>query len=265
PDYSINTDDPTRWFPRLLASLGPEDCLFAVSEHTKKDFLRLFSVLPEDQITPVYNAVDEAIFYPGVDAAQRRAVLRKYGIPEDRPVFLSVSTLEPRKRLEAVLAAFGELRSSGTRGTLVLCGEDRQHYQSKLMREIDEKAQSSVVFTGFVPDQDLRVLYCSCRAFLYLSEYEGFGLPVLEAMTCGAPVIAADRTSLPEVVGDAGFLVDPDDTAAVGKTMEKLLVDEELWHRYADRSRERAGKFSWRKCADVVISRMYDDLLSCSA
>jgi glycosyltransferase involved in cell wall biosynthesis len=245
--------------------LEAEDRLFAVSEHTKKDFLNSCPVLPADQITPVYNAVDSAIFHPGVDAAQNRAVLRKYGIPEDKPFFLSVSTLEPRKRLDAVLAAFGELRRSGACGTLVLCGEDRQQYKSKLMKQIDETVQSSVVFTGFVPDQDLRVLYCSCRAFIYLSEYEGFGLPVLEAMACGAPVIAANRTSLPEVVGDVGFLVDPDDKAAVVEAMQKLLVDEELWRRSAERSRERAGKFSWRKYADVVISRMYDDRLSCCA
>jgi glycosyltransferase involved in cell wall biosynthesis len=264
-DYSINPHDPTKWFPRFLASLGQEDRLFAVSEHTKKDFLKLFSVIPEDQITPVYNAVDEATFYPGVSAARRRTVLCKYGIPENSPVFLSVSTLELRKRLDAVLAAFGEFCRSGFSGTLVLCGPNRQHYQSKLMRQIEKTARSSVVFTDFVPDSDLRVLYCSCRAFLYLSEYEGFGLPVLEAMACGAPVIVADRTSLPEVVGDAGFLVDPDDSAAVVEIMQKLVVDEELWGRSADRSRERAAKFSWRRCADVVISRIYDDRLSCSA
>lgn len=265
PDYSINTDDPTRWFPRLLASLGPEDRLFTVSEHTKKDFQNSCPALPADQITSVYNAVDSAIFYPGVDAAQSRVVLRKYRIPDDKPFFLSVSTLEPRKRLDAVLAAFGELRRSGACGTLVLCGEDRQRYKSRLMSKIDETAQSSVVFTGFIPDRDLRVLYCSCRAFIYLSDYEGFGLPVLEAMACGAPVIAANRTSLPEVVGNAGFLVDPDDKAAVVEAMENLLVDEELWRRSAERSKERAGKFLWRKCADVMISRMYDDRLSCSA
>ncbi len=265
PDYSLNPNDPTRWFPRFMASLGPEDRFCAVSDHTKKDFLTCCSKLPEDHITPVYNAVDETVFYPGVDTDHHRAVMLKYGIPENKPFFLSVSTLEPRKRLDSVLAGFKNLCSSSTCGTLVLCGEDRQNYRSKLTRQIDDITQLSVVFTGFVPDRDLRILYCSCRAFLYLSEYEGFGLPVLEAMTCGAPVIVANRTSLPEVVGDAGFLVDPDDIPTVVEAMQKLLANYDLWRRRAARSRDRAGKFSWQKCADEIISRIVDDRLSCSA
>jgi glycosyltransferase involved in cell wall biosynthesis len=146
-----------------------------------------------------------------------------------------------------------------------LCGEDRQGYQQNLRGEIDEAERAFVIFTGFVSDQELRILYCSCRAFLYLSEYEGFGLPVLEAMACGAPVIAADRTSLPEVVGNAGFLVDPDDTVAVAGVMRKLVMDEQLWRACADRSIMRAGAFSWQKCADTVVSRMYRDRLASSA
>ena len=264
--YSIDPADPTRWFPRFLASLRPEDRLLTVSEHTKRDYLALKSaVVPADQITVTYNAVDTALFHPGVESPQSRTVLRRYGIPEDRPVLLSVSTLEPRKRLDAVLRAFGALCRTGARCTLVLCGKNRLHYQSKLVSGIDRQVRSSVVFTGYVPDSDLRVLYCICRAFVYLSEYEGFGLPVLEAMACGAPVIAADRTSLPEVVGEAGCLVDPDDTPAVVEAMRKLLVDDELWRARSDRSLRRAAEFSWQTCAATVVSRMYRDRAASSA
>jgi glycosyltransferase involved in cell wall biosynthesis len=128
------------------------------------------------------------------------------------------------------------------------------------MLQEDRELRGRVVLAGYVPDADLAALYSGARAFVYPSLYEGFGLPVLEAMRCGTPVIASDSTSLPEVVGDAGLLVAPTDAAALSDALLRLATDDALAADLARRGRERSALFSWERTADETV-RAYRAML----
>ncbi|WP_151635788.1 glycosyltransferase family 4 protein [Noviherbaspirillum aerium] len=177
------------------------------------------------------------------------AVLSQYGLRYGQYI-LAVGTLEPRKNLLSVIAAFSRL-PDGVRWQmpLVIVGMDgwgMEKFSTGLQQMI---ARGEVVLTGYVAQAELPALYSGARMFVYPSIYEGFGLPPLEAMACGTPVIASNRASLPEVVGDAGLLVEPLDDDAIRRHMQELLENDELHARLAQAGRERAASFTWRRFA----------------
>ena len=122
--------------------------------------------------------------------------------------------------------------------------------------------KSRVIFTGYIPDQDLSAVYSSARAFVFPSLYEGFGLPILEAMQCGTPVITSNRTALPEVAGDAGLLIDPTDSDALCQAMLSLMNDERLNQRLSQKGLERSKQFTWATCAEMTVD-LYRKALNC--
>jgi len=191
------------------------------------------------------------VVYPGATPlapAAARATLAPLGV--DRPYFLFVGTLEPRKNLRRLLGAYARLPVAVRDGhRLVIAGGSGWGGvdASQLAGELG--IAGNVVITGYVDDAHLATLYAHARFLAMPSLYEGFGLPLVEAMSCGVPVLASNVSSLPEVAGDAGLLVDPLDEAAIAQGLQRLLTDDDLHQALAARAREAAARFSWAQAA----------------
>ncbi|HJR08962.1 MAG TPA: glycosyltransferase family 1 protein [Pyrinomonadaceae bacterium] len=217
------------------------------SEFSRRDLIETYGVAPE-RISVTLEAA--APHFRPASAEQVADVKRRYGIKGD--YVLAVGSIQPRKNLVRLIRAYSDLRRSRSQANLpqlVLVGKRAWLYGETLRAVERSGVASDVIFTGYVHERDLPALYTGALCFVYPSYFEGFGLPPLEAMSCGAPVIAGDRTSLPEVVGDAGLLVDPFDTDAIGAALARLVDDEELRATLATRGRERAALFSWTETA----------------
>jgi len=227
----------------LPAILARADRIVTISEASKLDIIRHYSV-SEKKISVTQLAADEK-FCPLPSGTPSPAI---GDLP--RPYILNVGTLEPRKNLVGLVRAFAAARSKGMLHTLIICGAPGWG-RSPLTDLIKELAlENAVIFTGFVEDNDLPHLYAGADFFVYPSLYEGFGLPVLEAMACGTPVITSNVSSLPEVAGDVALLIDPRSTAELSDAMLCLAGDEELRRQMRAKGMERAGHFRWELTAE---------------
>lgn len=223
--------------------------ILALSEYTKNEMMEAYGVKAE-WIQVVYPGVDEQ--YKPLDRAEaRRFVAERYSI--DFPYILAVGVIQPRKNLPRLLEGLSILKGiSGLGHKLVVVGKYGWK-ESNLPAQTQELGLADdVVFTGYVPYEDLPSLYASADVFAYPSVYEGFGLPPLEAMACGTPVITGNRTSLPEVVGDAGTMVDPYDPEAFAQALRNVLYSDALRKDMSARGLERAKLFSWDRTAQEV-------------
>lgn len=244
-----------RRFRAVLASLDPEAWAICISasgrddlcEHTGIDPARVF-------VTPLAAAPDR--FHPVTNAERIAEVKRRYGIPE-APYLLSLNTLEPRKNMDHAIRSFVRLvRDERVRDlNFVLAGTTGWHYE-KIFDAISVAGElrGRIILPGFVADEDLAALYSGATAFVYPSLYEGFGLPPLEAMQCGVPVISSNTSSLPEVVGDAGIMLDPRDEDALCQAMLDLHRTPALRDTLRERSLARARMFSWERCTRDTIA-----------
>jgi glycosyltransferase involved in cell wall biosynthesis len=242
---------------KLLASIDSKrDWVVCVSHHTKKEFCdytgmsaaRVF-VTPEaaaEHFRPERN--------PDVLATARQ----RYGIPSG-PYFLTVSNPQPRKNLPFLIRAFSRLlrEQPEVDASLVLVGSRKLGWMNQeLEAAVTEcpELQSRIIFTGYVDEADLAAIYSGASAFVFPSLHEGFGLPPLEAMACGVPVISSNSSSLPEVVGNAGVLVDPKDGSALGQALWQVHRNPAWRETLAARSLTRAAMFSWDKCAEQLAA-----------
>lgn len=233
---------------RMIDSVQPGDWVITISDATRNDLCNYRPVTPERVIT-VHLAASNALFYPVADAERIHSVRQKYGIPPG-DYLLTLNSLAPHKNLAHLIRSFQQLieQERITDLNLVACGG-----QGKPVGEIlkglglEEADLRQVHFTGFAADEDLAALYSGALAFVFPSLYEGFGLPVLEAMQCGCPVICSNTSSLPEIVGEAGLLVVPDDKHALSAVMSKLYRDQSLANQLAMLGQQRSGAFSWEK------------------
>ncbi|HEY0407509.1 MAG TPA: glycosyltransferase family 1 protein, partial [Pyrinomonadaceae bacterium] len=210
-------------------------------------------------------AVPEAarsVFRPA-EARETQATRQRLGIEEDFLLF--VGTLEPRKNVAALVRAFREaLSQTKARLQLVIAGKKGWLTEDIFAQAGEAGLSERVVFTGYLPDEDLRALYSSCRAFVYPSLSEGFGLPPLEAMACGAACIVSRIPSISEVVGDAALLVAPADEAELARSIVALLRDENLRRSLAAAARARAAAFSWERTARLM-REVYDEAFAIEA
>jgi glycosyltransferase involved in cell wall biosynthesis len=165
---------------------------------------------------------------------------------------LSVGSIQPRKNLGRLIASYSylrQLRPEGKLPKLVIVGKRAWLYNETLRAIEDNGLRDSIILTGYVPEKDLPALYSGAVCFVYPSFFEGFGLPLVEAMKCGVPVIAGDRTSPPEVVGQAGLLVDPFDVRALASAIERLIVNSDFRNELRVKGLDRAREFDWRETA----------------
>jgi glycosyltransferase involved in cell wall biosynthesis len=254
----------TRMQRLSLYLLKSSDHLICNSVATNRDLCRLTGVVPE-RTHVTHLAADASMFHPCEDTAQMVAVRQKYGL-WPTPYLLSLCTLEPRKNIDHVIRAFVRLLHEGKAGDsrLVLAGTKGWDVE-KILKGIDADPilASRIVTTGYVPDEELSPLYTGALVFVYMSRYEGFGLPPLEAMQCGTPVITSNTSSLPEVVGDAGITMDPADLDGLCSALHQVMENPALRQEMSRRARRQASCFNWDKCIEQTIA-VYKKVLSVS-
>ena len=230
--------------------------ILTVSQHAKREIIDRYN-LPPDKITVTYEAAGEQ-FCPIDDPAALQAVRSKYGIG-DGPFVLALGNLQPRKNIARLVEAFAAaVRNDISPGKvipkLVIAGK-AQWRESEVFQAVQQAGlDGRVLFPGYVEDGDLPALYSAAAVFVYPSLYEGFGLPPLEAMACGAPVISTNAASLPEVVGDAALVVEPTDVAALAQALRDVLSQPGLQADLRQRGFARAAQFSWERCAAETLA-----------
>ncbi len=234
------------WNSSLKLIKNRVDMIIADSQNTKNDCMKYLDI-PGEKIKVVHLAADTR-YKPLKNKEELRIELEsKYGLKH--PFILSVGTLEKRKNISTLLKAFHKLKSNGVNHKLVITGGEGWKYH-EIFDTLDKyDLKKDVIFTGYVPDDDLVKLYNSADVFVYPSLYEGFGLPPLEAMACGCPVITSNTSSLPEVVGDAGIMVDPLDADGLYQEIYEILTDDKLKSMLMKKSLQRASMFNWRRTA----------------
>jgi glycosyltransferase involved in cell wall biosynthesis len=240
-----------RWYLNLTLPLycRRADHIIAVSEQTKRDVMAAYGV-PADKISVIYEAAD-ARFQPQPAEAVTE-VRARYRLPDRYLLF--VGTIEPRKNLGRVLAAFERLHAERLMDALVIVGKRGWLYDDFFAQLERSPVKHAVIFPGFVPDADLPAVYAGAQALAFPSEFEGFGLPVLEAMACGAPVVCSNTSSLPEVAGAAALLVDPADTDAITAALRRVASDADLAADLARRGVAQAARFSWQRAAAETLA-----------
>lgn len=225
--------------------------IIADSKSTKRDIIQFLNV-DEDIIDVIYPAVDER-FVGELSDSQRRNVIDKYDLPETYVLF--TGTLEPRKNLINLLRAFEiVVQKVDIDVQLLIIGRRGWLFDQTLEYARNSVCRERIRFLGYVDDEDMPYLYSLSTVFVYPSLYEGFGLPVLEAMSLGVPVITSNVSSLPEVAGDAALLVDPLDFKELAKTMVTVITDAYLRSFLSERGRTQAKKFSWSETAREIIA-----------
>lgn len=249
PEYHLPYN---RWYltfamPRYLRAA---DVIITPSECTRRDAINFYG-LPEHKIKVIYEAASP-IFKPKTDLAQLERVRQKYQLPDK--FILHVATIEPRKNLSRLLDAFKALLADWPDLKLVFIGKKGWLYDKFFQKLQTLGLEEYVIFPGFVDEADLPACYQLAELFVYPSLYEGFGLPPLEAMACGTAVVCSNSSSLPEVIGDGGLLVNPTDTAALTEALQRVLSDATLRQDLAQRALVQAQKFSWQRAADALAA-----------
>jgi glycosyltransferase involved in cell wall biosynthesis len=234
--------------------------IMTVSESSKRDILHFVDVSP-DRIDVIYNGYDERFGVPPVEEDVR--VRERYQLQGS--FVLYAGTVKPHKNLERLIEAFHLVRKQGLEDlTLVLIGDEISKYTA-LRRAVHRyQLHKQVRFLGYMPQETLAVMYRLARVFVFPSLYEGFGLPPLEAMASGTPVVTSNASSLPEVTGDAAILVDPYDPHAIAEGIRQVLTDESLRQALVQKGLQRATQFSWERSVRR-IREIYDQAAGVSA
>lgn len=241
-----------RLFFRTMIRVASQraNAIIADSESSRQDILSLLHVKPTKVFTvPLGVSPDYHLFD---DHRALENIQRKYELPEH--FLLYVGVLEPRKNLTALVRAFKLLLDQGMPHSLVIVGRKGWMYDQlfRIIKDLDLVGR--VVFTGYVPEAELPAFYNAAEVFIYPSVYEGFGLPVLEAMACGTPVVTSRISSMPEIVGEAGILVDPYRIDELADAVNRILKDQELRRNLAGHGIERAKAFTWERTARETLS-----------
>jgi len=249
---------------RFRRGLTRASRVIAVSEATRRDVENLLGV-PSGHITRVYNAPDPAFLQR--DRAdgeeERRRIMERYQI--DRPFLLYAGAIRHHKNIPRLVEAFAVLREQLAAHPvygdlrLVIIGDTISQYPAVRQAMVKSKVENAVRFLGFVPFDTLRCFYESAAAFIFPSRHEGFGLPPLEAMACGTPVVTSNVSSLPEVAGDAAVLVNPGNVFDIARGIRDALTDEPLRAELVRRGRVQAARFSWERSAREVLA-IYQDV-----
>lgn len=244
---------PYRSYYRYTIPRSVRQCsrVIADSESTRKDILK-YLLIRNSKVRTIYLGVDPVRFHPISDASKRTRLREHYGLPED--FVLYVGTLEPRKNIPRLIEAFKHgIVDKGLPHHLVIAGRKGWLFDD-IFREVKSlKMGEKTHFPGHVEPHNLAVLYSMARTLAYPSLYEGFGLPCLEAMSCGTPVITSDGSSLPELVGDCGLIVEPASVDSIADALNRICTDADCHKMLSERGLRRARSFSWLTTARKTV------------
>jgi glycosyltransferase involved in cell wall biosynthesis len=230
--------------------------IFAVSQFTKSELEKLFGISPQ-QIEVVYNAIDERFLHGHANEADRDIIAQRYQVTY--PFVLYAGRISPHKNLVRIIEAFSALKATLAKEQkypdlkLIIIGDELSKHPDLRRTVIKSGVQHDVRFLGFVPIEVLRIFYDSAKVFIFPSLYEGFGLPPLEAMVHGTPVVTSNTSSLPEVVGNAAVLVNPENVFEIMRAIRRVLLDQGLRERMKMRSYQQSQRFSWESSARRVL------------
>lgn len=235
-------------------SIKKADAIIAITNFVKDEILKYYPNT-SSKINVVYNGFNDF----SRDPIDLNNIDENILSLKDSKYILTVSTISPRKNIDGLVKAFSLIKDNISNYKLVVAGKNGWLYENvyKLVDKL--KLNDRVVFTGGVNDNELKSLYKNANIFVYPSFYEGFGLPPLEAMSYGIPCIVSDRTSIPEVVGDAAIKIDPDNLNELGNMIFKVTRDKDLYKNLKIRSKERLTHFSWLNCASKVLYLTYEE------
>lgn len=238
--------------PVILNGLRNAKKIIAVSENTKTDILELLPDV-EEKIKVIYEAADP-VFRRIEDKNKAGEVRKKYNLPDD--IILYVGSLKRHKNIERLVDCYTDLRFKGIRHRLVIIGRYSPR-EAQILKKIES---TDARYLGEIPTEDLVAIYNLASLLVIPSLYEGFGLPALEAMACGLPVVASSASSLPEAVGDAGLLFDPLNTEEMADKIHSLLSDDQLRQSLIAKGLERAAAFSWERAASETL-KVYEEVI----
>ncbi|MBC8059045.1 MAG: glycosyltransferase family 4 protein [Clostridiaceae bacterium] len=241
----------TKFLSEMPQIIANAKAIITVSEYSKKDILRFFPIDPEKIfVTPLAAA---SKYKPQDKLKCKEFIKNKYNIT--KPFILYIGGFSPRKNVKALIIAFSKIfKELPVEYNLVIVGADnRDQFAYLNSLGLNMEISNQIIFTNYVLDDDLPMFYNACEVFAYPSLYEGFGLPPLEAMSCGVPVITSNLTSIPEVVGEAGILIDPYDEEALSKALLKVLCDLKLQSSLGLKGIERAKNYNWKKTAEETL------------
>jgi glycosyltransferase involved in cell wall biosynthesis len=245
--------------PILPAAARRAAAIITVSQHARQDMIRLLKIDPA-KVHVVYNA-PSAQYQPVTDGAELDRVRRQYALPAT--FVLYVGTFEPRKNIPRLLHAFAQVRRARPEVQLVMAGQLGWKHRA-IWQAIESLGLADAVqWLGYVPGCDLPALYSLATVLAFPSLYEGFGLPVIEAMACGTPVLTSQCSALSEVAGDAGLLIDPLKVEAIAAGLIRLLNDAALRDELRARGLRRAAEFSWARAAEETVE-VYDEVRAVS-
>ena len=248
------------YFQKMIpVALKKADKIIAISKQTKNDIINTFGV-EQDKIRVIYiGAGKEFRVISDKDAVE--GIKQKYGLPKKYILF--VGTIEPRKNIKGLIHAYAVLKNKGYEHKLVIVGKRGWHYSDIFEAVRRLKLNSDVIFTDYVLGQDLPFIYNGASIFVYPSFYEGFGIPVLEAMSCGIPVVTSNVSSLPEITGEATLLINPMDIEDISISIDKILRDAHLANVLVKKGLDRASLFSIEKMIAETV-QVYNEVLSSS-
>jgi glycosyltransferase involved in cell wall biosynthesis len=230
--------------------------IFAVSNFTRNEIEKLFEIPPE-RIEVVYNAIDERFLHGHATEADRDLIARRYQVTY--PFLLYAGRISPHKNVVRMIEAFSALKTELERDQtlpdlkLIIIGDDLSGNPDLRRTVVRSGVQNDVRFLGFIPIEVLRIFYDEAKVFVFPSLYEGFGLPPLEAMAHGTPVVTSNVSSLPEVVGNAAVLVNPENVFEIMRALHRVLTDQSLRVRMKERGYQQAAKFSWNTSVRRIL------------
>ena len=243
-------------FQLTKQALGGAARIFAVSSFTKNEIEKLFGI-PSGRIEVIYNAIDERFLHGHASAADRELIAQRYQV--NYPFLLYAGRVSAHKNVVRMIEAFSALKTELEKDQeyadlkLIIIGDDLSGHPDLRRTVVRSGVQNDVRFLGFVPIEVLRIFYDSAKIFVFPSLYEGFGLPPLEAMAHGTPVVTSNVSSLPEVVGNAAVLVNPENVFEIMRALHRVLLDNPLRARMKERGYQQVAKFSWEKSVRRII------------
>lgn len=252
-----------KWFYNLINSINSYDKYFANSIYTKQDFIEYVPKIKPENITVIPLSTGRE-YTKVIDINYINQVKNKYGIPLNKRYIFSLCNLDPRKNLIFSIKNFLKFveKNNLEDFIFVLGGSYFKDFENLLNKNIENlgEKKDKILRIGYVDDDDMSALYSGAEMFLFPSLYEGFGIPVLEAMKCGLPVICSNTTSLPEVIGDCGIKINPTSDQEMLSAMEKMYFDRDFREKCIEKGFERAKLFTWKKCVDVISETIKKDV-----